>query len=191
MPNLRNDRRRVEVDDGHAGAPVDARHLEQLDARRPRDVGDALRAAEPLRVDERQAHDLAEAEGHDGEVVTTHPQRRGAEEDARDHRDDDRDRHAPQPRQRAVLGAEDTDGVGAHGVEADVAEVEQAGIPDDDVEAQGHEDVGRDREEHPAEVGVRRRDERDVEQRQGEEEDGEEDPEHDLERQRHVARCAR
>ena len=61
------------------------------------------------------------------------------------------------PRQVAVLASSRTpDGVGADGVEADVAEVEQAGVADDDVQAEGHEDVGRDGEQHAAEVGVRR-----------------------------------
>ncbi len=35
-----------------------------------------------------------------------------------------------------MLGAEHPDRVGADGVEADVPEVEQSGIPDDDVEAE-------------------------------------------------------
>ena len=43
---------------------------------------------------------------------------------------------------REVVGGEPADRVGAERVERDVAEVEQAGEADDDVQAQRHDDVG-------------------------------------------------
>src|SRR4051812_47365 len=170
----------VQVDDRRTAAPVDAGHLEHHDARRLRDVADPLGATEPLEVDQREPDDLTEAERHDGEVVAADAQRRGTEDEARDHGDHDRDRHDDEPAELRVLGGQDADGVGADGVEADVAEVEQACVADDDVEAEGDEDVGRDGEEHAAEVGALGRDEGDVQQRQHEQEDREEHPEQDL-----------
>src|SRR6478752_6696875 len=124
-PELEERRRRVEVDDRDATAPVKARHLEDHEAGGLRNVGDPLRTAEPLRVDEAQAHDLTETERDDGEVVAAHAQRRGTEDDAREHGRTDRDGHDDDPREVGVLGAQDTHGVGADRVEADVAEVEQ------------------------------------------------------------------
>ena len=112
------------------------------------------------------ADDLAERERHDRDVVAAQAQRRHADQRARDRRrghgeDEDEqevdvdagqpgrgsareDRHAlpvgsgvgPEAR-RAVRG-----GVRADGDEGHVAEVEQAGEPDDDVQAERHDDVG-------------------------------------------------
>src|SRR4051794_25103023 len=115
---LQEGRRRVQVDDRRAAAPVDAGHLEQHDARRLRDVADALGATEPLGIDEGQPDDLTEAERHDGEVVTADAQGGGTEDEAREHGDRDGDRHDDEPAQLGVLGGQDTHGVGADGVEA-------------------------------------------------------------------------
>ena len=70
---------------------------------------------------------------------------------------DDGDGHGGQPRQRWRAGrAEHAGGVGADGEEADVAEVEQAGLADDDVQAEADQDVAADRVTNStlAEVGV-------------------------------------
>ena len=104
-------------------------------------------------------HDLAEAERHDREVVTAQAQGREADQDARDRReragDDqhepDRDVKAGRVRRHAdaadvhvdvreVLRGEPRDRVRAHGVERDEAEIEQAGVAHDDVQAEGHHD---------------------------------------------------
>ena len=55
------------------------------------------------------------------------------------------------PEAEAVLGGEQGVAVGADGVERDVAEVEQAGEADDDVQAPAQHDVGED---HDAEVEI-------------------------------------
>ena len=129
-------------------------------------VGDAVEVARG------DADDLAEAERHDGEVVTAQAQGRRAEEDAGDQRHRDGDRDADRERDRPLLREpepalerlddrrvgrpEQRDRVGAEGVEADVAEVEQAGQADHDVEADGHDHVDDDQEQHARPVGPAR-----------------------------------
>ena len=114
-------------------------------------------------------HDLAERERHDRQVVATQPERRGAEDHAparREHRGDDQDEEEVDvdPRdvraERALdrgqdvdalavvdrpelLGAQPAHDEGADGEERDVAEVEQTGEADDDVQAQRHDHVGQ------------------------------------------------
>ena len=51
---------------------------------------------------------------------------------------------------------QDGHGVGADGVEGGVAELEQAGVADDDVQAQAEQDVDADQPEHRAQVVVER-----------------------------------
>ena len=102
--------------------------------------------------------DLAEAEGHDGQVVAVQPQHRQAEQHAGDgrHREPDeeedvepagRQREAAAEDQVGVRRAEDRPGVRADREEGHVAEVEQAGQADHDVqsERQRHEDPDLDR----------------------------------------------
>ena len=61
-------------------------------------------------------------------------------------------------RSQPRVGGELRGRVGADGVERDVAEVEQAGLADHDVEAEGEQDVDADREEqHALPVAVERR----------------------------------
>ena len=120
------------------------------------DAGDARRPArEPDPVVGHDADDLAEAERHDGEVVAAHAQRRVADEHpgegGQQPADDEVD-----PRQPPVgvdvdaelhledLVEDDRRVVGADGVEGHVAEVEQPGEADDDVQARGEHDVDHD-----------------------------------------------
>ena len=115
------------------------------------DAGDAARLAEAAAVLGDDAHDLAEAEGDDGEVVAAEAERRR--------------RRAPRPppspptmasgrASQAVnepaVGRELGGGVGADREERHVAEVEQAGVAHDDVQAEGEQDVHADREEQDA-----------------------------------------
>ena len=105
--------------------------------------GDAVHAARPGReVLEHARHDLAEPQRHDGEVVATQAQRRGAEEHAecgRDDRADDEHRQEREgvaaERRRAIRV-----GVGAERKERGVAEIEQAGQADDDVQPDREQD---------------------------------------------------
>ena len=108
--------------------------------------------AQPVGVDDDDPDDLAEPERDDRQVVAAHPQRRRAQDHAGDHGDGDRDRQRQEERPVPVLRGQDAGRVGADGVEADVAEVEQAGVPDHDVEADRDQRVRRHAEQHAAEV---------------------------------------
>ena len=106
--------------------------------------------------------DLAEGERHDRQVVAAQPQRRGAEHHAphrgERHRDEEHEEEVDVDARAAssrLVGRQDVDvRVGncsdkpadderADRVERDVAEVEQAGEADHDVQAQGHDHVGQ------------------------------------------------
>ena len=82
------------------GRGVEHVELEGADVGRAGHVGDAVGPAEPSGVLGDDPHDLAEAQRDDGQVVAPQPQRRRAEQEARDHGDDHADGHADQPRQR-------------------------------------------------------------------------------------------
>ena len=129
--------------------PVDRRDP----ARAVRDVV----AEQAVAVPRDLGHDLAEAERHDREVVAAQAERGQADENSDDRRRDarhdqdepDREveaRHVRRDADRAeadVLRGELRRGepaghVGAHRVERDVAEVEQPGVADDEVQAEGH-----------------------------------------------------
>ena len=112
------------------------------------DAQDALAGvrelAQPVRQ-EQEAHDLAEAEGHDRQVVASQPKDRRADDDPRDRRDQDDDRQdEPEvqlERKERLRRGQQRDRVGADGEERHVAEVEQAGVADDDVQPQPEQDV--------------------------------------------------
>ena len=122
------------------------------------DAGDALRAVGDVhrarQVVEEDADDLAEAERDDGEVVAAQLERRRAEQHAeqRGDRRADRQDHPERQVQAELRAGEQRVDVGADGVERDVAEVEQAGEADDDVQAQREHDV-EDREVRDAHPG--------------------------------------
>ena len=150
--------------------------LVRSDVGRRRDVLDAGRGAQPGGVEDRDPDDLAEPEGDDGQVVTAHPQCRRAQDHAEDHRDTDRDRNHQQERPARVLGGQDPRRVGAGGVEPDVAEVEQPGVPDHDVQADCDQGVGGHGRQHAPEVGVRGRHQRRLQDGEGV---GQDDAAHD------------
>ena len=93
-------------------------------------------------VQQEQAEQLGEAEGHDGEVVLAQPQGGGADEQARRHREHDPGRHR-HPEVDTGQG-EEGGGVGAEGVEGDVAEVHEAGDAVVQGEAQGEQGLDAD-----------------------------------------------
>ena len=152
-------------------------------------AGQRLPAAEvdALAVDRDTVDDLAEGERDDRDVVAAQPQRRQPDQRAepggdhdRDHQDQDEVQVDPdQVRRRADEAStwmwplkknsepNQPARVGAERVERDVAEVEQAGEADDDVEPQRHHRVGERgdrRVQEPAALGEQER---------------EHDPEHD------------
>src|SRR5690606_7754119 len=117
------------------------------------DGGDAVGAVGEVRsggavgVVGRDAEDVIEAEGDDGQVVGAQSQCRGADAHAEDERGDGCDDHGrPEGEldvERRVGGAGDEcGGVGTDAEEGDVPEVEQTGQADHDVEPQG--DGGED-----------------------------------------------
>ena len=125
--------------------------VDAADALRP--VGDVDRRVE---VVHEHAHDFAEAEGDDREVVAAQLQGRRAEQhagqagDQRAERDHRPPRHVQAVREGGgdrgkgvgeLRRREQAQHVGADGVEGDVAEVEQAGVADDDVQAERQQHV--------------------------------------------------
>ncbi len=138
------------------GRPADGR-----DALGP--VGQVDRLVEVVGED---ADDLAEAEGHEGQVVSVEAEDGQAQENARARRDahaHEQEDEEPPRGEREEIAAEDQVGlrrpedrprIRAHREEGDVAQVEEAGQADHDVqpERQRHEDADLDRDLHV--VGV-------------------------------------
>ena len=147
-------------------SPLDERQAEE---RRPRDARNAVRAAgEVLPVEQDQADDLAEAERDDGEIVAAQPQHRKSEQDAPEGGEDAGKRQADPERQAEVL-REQRIGIGADRVEGDVAEVEEAGEADHDVQPPAEHHVGQHQDAEIEQVAVLieqdRHDEREHQQR--------------------------
>ena len=95
-------------------------------------------------VEQDDADDLAEAERHDREIVAAQPQHRKAQQDAERGGEQAGQRQAD-PEAEAEVVREQRVGVGADRVERDVAEVEQAGEADHDVQAPAEHHVDQHR----------------------------------------------
>ena len=116
----------------------------QAEERRPRDSDNAVRAAgEILPVEQDQPDDFAEAERDDGEIVAAQPQHRKAEQDAGECGEDAGKRQADPERQSEMLRQQRV-GIGADRVEGDIAEIEQPGETDHDVQSEAEHRVGDD-----------------------------------------------
>ena len=116
----------------------------QAEERRARHAGNAgIAAGEIDPVDGHEANDLAECQRDDGQVVAAQPQHRKAEQDAPEGCQNARQRQAD-PEPEVVVLRQQGEGVGADGVESDVAEIEQAGETDHDVEAPAEHHVDQD-----------------------------------------------
>src|SRR5713101_5454112 len=156
----------------HVGARVDAECLQERgeeDGRSP-DGRDALGTVGDVdglvEIVGEHPDDLAEAEGHEGQVVTVEPQHGQAQENARSrgHADaDEEEDEEPPRRQREDASAEDLiglrrpeyrPGVGPDREEGDIAQIQEPGQPHHDVETEGegHEDADLDGDLHV--VGV-------------------------------------
>ena len=107
------------------------RNAEEGRARNAGDAGIAVGDRHP--VDQHEPDDLAEGERDDGEIVAAQPQHRKAEHDAPERGEDAGERQQHEERQPEGLRQQRV-GIGADRIEGDVAEIEQAGEPDDDVE---------------------------------------------------------
>jgi hypothetical protein len=107
-------------------------------------------------------------------VTMAQLERRRPQQEAEEGGDRGADRQDDPERQVQVemRAGEQGVGIGAHGVKRDVAEIQQAGEPHDDVQAQGEQDVqdGVVRDAHPAGADLRQRKgqqcERDTDQRE-------------------------
>ena len=138
------------------------------------DAAEALRTIGDVgRVARHDWHDLAEAERHDGKIITFEPERRHAEQQAEESGDQGRNRqHQPErhiqmdradatprlemldkakpleglpeaaPLRLDLIGRQRAVGVGADGEERRIAEIEQAGKADDDVEPERQHGIG-------------------------------------------------
>ncbi len=121
---------------------------------RPRDAGDAVRPVRHLvPVEQDDADDLAEAERDDRQVVAAQPQHRKAEREPETGGEGAGHRQAL-PEAEAEMRRYQRVAVGADRVEGDVAEVEQPGEADHDVEApaQHHVSEHEDAEIEPVAV---------------------------------------
>ena len=106
--------------------------------------GDAVRAAgEILPVEQNEPDDLAEAERDDCQIVAAQPQHRKAEQEAGEGGEDAGERQTA-PKRKADILREQSIGIGADRVEGDVAEIEQPGEADHDVETEAEHSVGGD-----------------------------------------------
>ncbi|MNZ60879.1 hypothetical protein D3C78_789550 [compost metagenome] len=114
----------------------------------------AVRAAgERQPVVQHQADDLAEAQGHDRQVVAMHPQHREAEYAPRQRRCDGRQwQHAPEAQAKVLVTQRQA--VRANGIERHVAQVEQAGQADHDVQPQAQQHVDQAEDDHGQQVLV-------------------------------------
>ena len=155
---------------------VDGRERSDPGEVRAVDAADPVRAVrQVVRVEEDDRDDLAESERHDRQVVTPQAQRRSAQEDAEGggHEGAD-DEHRPEDEpggvaeERRDVDAQDLVaerrggvrvGVGADREERRVAEVQEAGHADDQVEAEGqeHEHAGVREAVDPGVLGLERR----------------------------------
>ncbi|MNJ51014.1 hypothetical protein D3C77_463060 [compost metagenome] len=108
------------------------------------DVTDAVRTAgQTGEVTQEQADDLTETQGHDRQVVTAQAQYREAEQETEGRRHHAGDRQTD-PEAPAKVVRQQGVAVGADGVEADIAQVEQASQTHHDVQAQAQQHVDQD-----------------------------------------------
>ena len=105
------------------------------------DAGVAVGDIDP--VDQHEPNDLAERERDDGKIVALEAQHGEAEDDTPESgeqaSDGQADPERPDAERRSVAGitlvAIERVGIGADRIEGDIAEIEQASEPDDDVQA--------------------------------------------------------
>ena len=129
--------------------------IDQVDALRS--VGDVDRRIE---IVHENANDLAEAQRHDRQVVAAKLERRRAEQHAEDAGDAGAERqdHPERQMQAEVRRREQRVDIRTDGIERDVAEVEQSGETDDDIESECQHDVEHReiQDAHPRLAGQRR-----------------------------------
>ena len=109
----------------------------------PRNAGHAVGAAgQALPVDDDEANDFAKRQRHDGEIVAAQPQHRKAEQHAPEGGENAGERQAD-PERQSEIGRQQRIGIGADRVKGDIAEVEQAGEADHDIQSPAEHDIGQ------------------------------------------------
>ena len=98
-------------------------------------------------VDQGDADDLADADGDDQQVIAAQMHHRPRHRQRERAGDRAAQRQRPQNR-NLVAGVENGSGVGAHRVERGVAHVEQPGLAQNQVEAEGQQGIQADAVEH-------------------------------------------
>ena len=126
-----------------AARPSSAVRQRNAEQRRPRNAADAVGAAgQALPVDDDEADDFAERQRDDGEIVAAQPQHRKAQHHAPERRENPGQRQAD-PERQPEIGRQQRVGIGADGVERDIAEIEQAGEADHHVQSPSQHHIGQ------------------------------------------------
>ena len=104
---------------------------------------DAVGAAgQALPVDDDETNDFAKRQRHDGEIIAAQPQHRKAEHHAPEGSQNAGERQAD-PERQSEIGRQQRIGIGADRVEGDIAEVEQAGEADHDIQSPSEHHIGQ------------------------------------------------
>ena len=107
----------------------------------PRDAADSgVAVGDRHPVDQDEANDLAEGERDDGEIIAAQPQHGKAEHQAPQRREHAGKRQEREEGEAEFLGDQRI-GIGSDRVEGDIAEIEQPGQADDDVEAEAQHHI--------------------------------------------------
>ncbi len=134
---------RREFDAESGRQPIVARRQRNAEHGRPRNAADAVRAAgQALPVDDDEADDLAEGERDDGQIIAAQSQHGKAEQHAPEGGEDAGERQAD-PERQSEIGRQQRVGIGADGIERDIAEVEQAGEADHHVQSPSQHHVSQ------------------------------------------------
>ena len=116
----------------------------QAEKGRSRNAGNAVGAVgDVVPVEKDKPDDLAETEGHDGQIVTAQPQHRKAEQNARQGSEHTGQRQADPERPTELRGQQGVR-VGADRVEGHVTQVQQASQPDNDIQSPAEHDINKD-----------------------------------------------
>ena len=118
-----------------------------------RDVLEADRGAEKLGAGNEDAHGLGKPERREREIGALEPQRRDADERARERRDQHRGRQR-EPERKAELGRDHRRRIGADRHQGDMADRHLAGEAFHDVQADRQDDVDRHHVDDELRVGV-------------------------------------
>ena len=145
----------------------------EAEEHRAADAEDAVGAAGQAAhvVDERDAHDLHDADGHDEQIVTAQ-----VDDGPRHHQGEQGRRTAchrhGQEDGPVVQGVQDGRAVRPYGEEGGMPHMEDAGLPQDDVERKGQQGIQADADAHVRPVGIGEQRQEQQGRRQRDDDDG-------------------